>query len=169
MEERLFVMSLSFKVQCFSIWPMDPLWLTYYLGEYHTDTDSLNLGNNARGVQCGLANILFFFLNLSIKCILYSHWKWIEELENHYEGEERVLHLPAPVPRLRFWSFPFLLVFTFLRTRPCTALQAAGLDGIVGPYKGLGGVHFGLWCKNGTLPAGPIQAFKIDISADSNY
>ena len=68
-----------------------------------------------------------------------------------------------------FGHYPFLLVFTFLRTRPCTALQAAGLDGIVGPYKGLGGVHFGLWCKNGTLPAGPIQAFKIDISADGNY
>ena len=61
MEERLFVMFLSFKVQCFSIWPMDPLWLTYYLGEYHTHTDSLKLGNNARGIQCGLANVLFFF------------------------------------------------------------------------------------------------------------
>ena len=66
MEENFFVMSLSFKVQCFSIWPMDPLWLTYYLGEYHTDTDSLNLGNNAMGGQCGLTNILFFFTTFPI-------------------------------------------------------------------------------------------------------
>ena len=34
-----------------------------------------------------------------------------------------------------FGHFPFLLVFTFLRTRPCTTLWAGGLDGIVGPYK----------------------------------
>ena len=54
-----------------------------------------------------------------------------------------------------FGHFLFLLVFTILRTGPCTTLRRAGLDGIVGPYKGLGGVHFGLWCKHGTLPAGP--------------
>ena len=69
MEERLFVMFFSFKVQCFSIWPMDPLWLTYYLGEYHIDTDSLNLGNNARGIQCGLANVLFLFSTFPKKCL----------------------------------------------------------------------------------------------------
>ena len=72
-----------------------------------------------------------------------------------YEGEEGVLHLPAPVSRLRFWSFPF-------------SIGSGGPDGIVGPYKGLGGVHFGLWCKNGTLPAGPHSGISIDVSADGN-
>ena len=68
-----------------------------------------------------------------------------------------------------FGHFPFLLFFTFLRTRPCTTLGAAGLDGIVGPYKGLGGVHFGSGAKMGRYPRAPIQAFEIDVSADGNY
>ena len=64
-----------------------------------------------------------------------------------------------------FGHFPlFLLVLTFLRTRPCTTLRAAGLDGIVGPSYSLGlqnwdnithGPLFRLWWK---LKVGQLKA-----------
>ena len=42
--------------------------------------------------------------------------------------------------------------------QPCAALQAAGLDGIIGPYYDFGWVHFGLGCKLEHNPWYPIQA-----------
>ena len=135
-------MSFSFKVQCFSIWPMDPLWLTYYLGEYYIDTDSLNLGNNARGIQCGLANVLFFFstfpksaffiiIENDIKCDLQGTvidiWNELKNLKITMKVKREYYIYPLLSLVSDFGHFPlFLLVLTFLRTRPCSLYHPLG-------------------------------------------